>query len=361
MRINYIIYIAVSVIVFLFSMGNYYVFCRMNTWFSFGFSWKFNLFGALLGFCSFTLILWQFHSINFVYHVATYWFGLIFIAFKVFFISDIFSKIFPIIKPSNLAYLALFIIFVLAVHSVHNNLTNREVKSIQLLSSKIKTPIKIVLIADTHINRYHSADYLQRLVSEINQQKPDIVAIAGDFADGKTEFSTIKPINDIKAPVYLVMGNHEIWNNHNGVIDKILSRTKITVVHKRKLTHKGVQIVGVHYANGQYTLEKELKEINLDIREYNILLYHEPKEVEVAQAAGIDLMLSGHTHAGQIFPWNYVTRLAYKYIKGLHEYKGMKIYVSQGTSIWGPPMRLGSTNEITVIDLRPEIMAEKWT
>ncbi len=246
----------------------------------------------------------------------------------------------------------------MAVYSISNNLSGRKVESIQLLSSKIKAPIRIVLIADTHINRYHSVEYLQCLVREINNQNPDIVTIAGDFADGKTEFSAIEPINDIKAPVCLVMGNHEVWNNHNGAIEKLLNRTKITIVHKRKLKHKGVQIIGVHFADGQHVLKEGLKDIEIDTREYNILLFHEPKDVEVAQEAGIDLMLSGHTHAGQIFPWNYVTRLAYKYIKGLYEFRGMEIYVSQGTGIWGPPMRLGSVNEITVIDLKPDNIHE---
>jgi len=130
------------------------------------------------------------------------------------------------------------------------------------------------------------------------------------------------------------------------------------MVHKAKFKHKDVQIIGVHFADGKHVLKEGLKDIEIDTREYNILLHHEPKEVEVAQEAGIDLMLSGHTHAGQIFPWNYLARLAYRCIKGLYEFKGMNIYVSQGTGIWGPPMRLGSVNEITVIDLKPDSVHE---
>lgn len=358
MKPEYITFIAVSVIITLFSAGNYYVFSRLNIWLSFGFDWKFNLFGALLAFCFFIIILLQFHSIKFVYHVATYWFGLMSIALSVFIFGDIAARIFPI-KQSYLAYVSIVIVLLLAVYSVSNNLSNRKVKRIRFLSSKIKTPIRIVLIADTHINRHYSIEYLQRLVREINNQNPDIVTIAGDFADGKTAFSAIEPINGIKAPVYLVMGNHEIWSNHNGAIEELLNKTKITIVHKKKFEHKGIQIIGVHFADGQHILKEGLRDIEIDKKKYNILLYHEPKEVEIAQKAGVDLMLSGHTHAGQIFPWNYVTRLAYKYIKGLYEYKGMKIYVSQGTGIWGPPMRLGSVNEITVIDLNPDNMHEK--
>ena len=358
MKAEYTTYIVIFFIISLFSAGNYYVFSRLNIWLSIGLGWKFNLLGALLGFCSFILILFHFHSFKFVYFIASCWFGIMFIAFNICIVGDIVARILPI-KQSYIAYFAISIVFFLSVYSVVNNLSDRKVESIHLQSPKIETPIRIVLIADTHISGYSDAKYLQRLVREINSQNPDIVTIVGDFADGKTDYSAIEPINDIKAPVYLVMGNHEIWNNHNGAIEKKLSKTKIAIAHKRKFSNKGVQIIGVNFADGQNTLKEGLEDIEIDKGQYNVLIYHEPKEVEIAQETGFDLMLSGHTHGGQIFPWNYVTKLAYKYIKGLYEYEGMKIYVSQGTGIWGPPMRLGSENEITVIDLKPDKTHEK--
>jgi predicted MPP superfamily phosphohydrolase len=257
-------------------------------------------------------------------------------------------------KQSYLAIALLLIILCMTTYSISNNLSGRKLEMIELISSKIKNPTRIVLIADTHISRFHSAEYLAEIVREINNQNADIVCISGDFADGKTSFSAIEPLNEIKAPVYLVMGNHEVWNNHNGEVEKLLNKTKVNILQKSK--DKNLQLIGVHFKDGRHVLKEGLKDIEIDTREYNILLYHEPKEVEVAEKAGIDLMLSGHTHAGQIFPWNYITKLAYKYIKGLYKYKGLIIYVSQGTGVWGPPMRLGSKNEITVIDLKPELI-----
>lgn len=351
MKLDYKTLIAVSILIFMFSAANYYIFCRLNEWLSLGLGWKFSFFGTLLGCCSFIFIIWHPLPIKFLYHIAAFWFGFIFFAFIVFIAGELLARIIPL-KFSYLAIAVLLIAFSISVYSVSNNLSGRKVKFIKLLSSKIKNPIRVVLIADTHISGFHSVEYLAGIVWEINNQDPDIVCISGDFADGRTKFSAIASLNEIKAPIYLVMGNHEIWNNHNSKIEKLLNKTKVKILDKSK--YKGIQLVGVHFNNGHHSLKEGLKDITIDTKDYNILLYHEPNEVEVAQAAGIDLMLCGHTHGGQIFPWNYITKLAYKYIKGLYEFKGMLIYVSQGTGVWGPPMRLGSINEITVIDLKPD-------
>jgi len=159
-------------------------------------------------------------------------------------------------------------------------------------------------------------------------------------------------INGIRT-IYMVMGNHEVWHNQNGEMERLLRGTKITVLDGGTHTNDGLCITGIHYGDGRDILKKAFRNIECDREYYNILLYHEPKDAHIARDAGIDLMLCGHAHGGQIFPWNYVTRLAYPYFKGLYDYKGMKIYVSQGTGTWGPPMRLGSRNEITVIDVNP--------
>ncbi len=353
MKARFLTFFAVSVIILLFSAANFYVFSRLNTWLALGCGNKFNLVGALLGFFSFVIIIFHLSPARFVYYASAYWFGLMFLGINVFFVGDIATRIFPV-NHLYMAYTAIFIVLLLAVYSTANHLSGRTVINVELLSTKIKTPLRIVLIADTHINRYYRTEYMQRLVREINNQKPDIVAIAGDFADGKTDLSTVKPVDRINAPVCLVMGNHEVWHNHGGSVEKIYDKSKIIALDREIYTHKGIRITGVHFDDGRQILKDGLDDIEIDRDKYNVLLYHEPKDFDIARDAGIDLMLCGHAHGGQIFPWNYATRLAYKYIKGLHDHKGMKVYVSQGTGVWGPPMRLGSKNEITVIDLKPD-------
>jgi predicted MPP superfamily phosphohydrolase len=83
-----------------------------------------------------------------------------------------------------------------------------------------------------------------------------------------------------------------------------------------------------------------------------ILLAHQPKSAFAAAKAGFDLQLSGHTHGGQFFPWNLVVPLVQPFVAGLHNLEAMKIYVSRGTGYWGPPLRLGSPSEITLVRLR---------
>lgn len=348
MKLDFKTLIAITVLISIFSLASYYVFSRINLWMSFGLGWRFSFLGALLGGCSFIFIILHPLQSKIIYRTASYWFGFIFFAFVVFVAGDLAAKLMPV-NYHHLALTTSAIALLVSGYSVSKHLRGRKVESIVLHSPKIRIPLRVVLIADTHISGFHSGKYLSGIVKEINAQSPDIVCISGDFADGQTKLSAIEPINDINAPVYVVMGNHEVWNNHNGEIEKLLNKTKAKTLHQSE--EKGVQLIGVHFNNGRNGLEEGLKDIRIDPQAYNILLYHEPKDVEVAQKAGIDLMLSGHTHGGQIFPWNWVTKIAYKHIKGLYTFKGMHIYVSQGTGVWGPPMRLGSTNEITVIDL----------
>ena len=290
-------------------------------------------------------------SIKVLYRMTSLWFGFIIFAGVVFLAGEMIAMISPV-RTSYIAIASLSMAVILSAYAVFNYASGRKSVFIKVLSSKLKDPLRVVLIADTHISGFHRAVYLAGIVAEINRHHPDIVCISGDFADGSTNYSAIEPVNAIQAPVYLVMGNHEVWNNQEGKIETLLNKTKVKILGQS--THNGIGLFGVHFQNRPHALRDGLKEMNIDADTFNILLYHEPKEVAVAQEAGMDLMLCGHTHGGQIFPWNYVTRLAYEHLRGLYHFKDMPIYVSQGTGVWGPPMRLGSSNEITVIDLKPE-------
>jgi hypothetical protein len=82
-----------------------------------------------------------------------------------------------------------------------------------------------------------------------------------------------------------------------------------------------------------------------------VLLAHQPQAVTEAESLGVDLQLSGHTHGGQMFPWNYAVKLVTPYVAGLYQHKRTALYVSRGTGTWGPPMRVGAPPEITQLDL----------
>ncbi|MBX4212191.1 metallophosphoesterase, partial [Candidatus Pacearchaeota archaeon] len=118
---------------------------------------------------------------------------------------------------------------------------------------------------------------------------------------------------------------------------------------------KDIQIVGVDYSDSKGYLGEILPKISIDKNKPSILLYHPPASLDYIEKKGIGLQLSGHTHNGQIFPFNLFVKLIFPYVMGLYKGKEASIYVSPGTGTWGPPMRLGSRSEITLIHLTPEI------
>jgi predicted MPP superfamily phosphohydrolase len=92
----------------------------------------------------------------------------------------------------------------------------------------------------------------------------------------------------------------------------------------------------------------------LDNSKPTVLLHHGPNGIKYDINAAVDLYLAGHTHGGQLWPATYVAKMMFEYNKGLHDYKGTQVYVSQGTGTFGPPMRVGTYSELTILNLKPE-------
>lgn len=120
-------------------------------------------------------------------------------------------------------------------------------------------------------------------------------------------------------------------------------------------TVDGLQIIGIDYSfNTDFDLEKAiLKQVNYDQGKPSILLFHVPKNTDLAKAAGIDLQLSGHTHDGQLWPFNYVAKWAFRgYNYGLFTTGDFSLIVNGGAGSWGPPMRTAARSEIVKITLK---------
>jgi predicted MPP superfamily phosphohydrolase len=123
----------------------------------------------------------------------------------------------------------------------------------------------------------------------------------------------------------------------------------VRVLRNEAVTIDGVQIVGLDYG-GAAEVKENLARLPIDRSRYVILMFHQPDGVEEARAAGVDLMLCGHTHGGQFFPFTGINRLLWgKEYRGLHKYGGMHLFTSTGAGTWGPPMRLGTRSEIALI------------
>lgn len=222
---------------------------------------------------------------------------------------------------------------------------------------------RIAQISDIHVGPTIKRAFLQRIVDQVNQLEADVVAITGDLVDGSvTELAThTDALKDLRAKhgSYFVTGNHEYYSGADAWISE-LRRLGVSVLQNEHvcIEHGGEQIIlaGVSDYSGHHFGEHHRSNPHAAMAGApdagaKILLAHQPRSAPEAELAGFDLQLSGHTHGGQFFPWNFFVPLQQPYTAGLHQLKKMWVYTSRGTGYWGPPKRLGAPAEITLLRL----------
>jgi uncharacterized protein len=214
---------------------------------------------------------------------------------------------------------------------------------------------RAVLISDLHLGHVRNGSFLRRMVAKILQEKPDAIFIAGDLYDGTAidVRRAAEPLRELVAPhgVYFVAGNHEQFGDESKYLHAVAA-AGVRVLINEKVEVDGLQIVGVPYRNasqgGHFT--SVLQGIRFDRNRASILLTHAPDHPEIAEAAGVSLQLSGHTHLGQFIPWSWMARRIYRqFVYGLSRIGKMQVFTSSGAGTWGPPLRLGSNPEIVVL------------
>src|SRR5581483_12516384 len=209
---------------------------------------------------------------------------------------------------------------------------------------------------DVHLGHVRNGNFLRRLIGKILQEEPDAIFIAGDLYDG-TAIDAVRaaePLSQLTAPrgVYFVAGNHEQFGDDSKYLNAIAG-TGVRVLHNETVDVDGLQIVGVPYRNATQngSLDRILRSLDLDRERASILLIHAPDYPEVAEAAGVSLQLSGHTHLGQFIPWSWMARRMYRqFVYGLSRIGKMQVFTSSGAGTWGPPLRLGSNPEIVMLE-----------
>jgi len=212
--------------------------------------------------------------------------------------------------------------------------------------------IKIAHLADIHLGST-SKGFLERVIEKTNSTNPDLVLITGDLIDSRhpLEKGTLDVLNKIEAPVYFSTGNHEKYIGLNNVIQFLKQKTKVIPLRNDSVKFGPVRIVGLDDSYDEIQVKKQLAGLTLNSEKFTVLMHHSPEGFFVVANAGADLMLSGHTHNGQIFPFNYFVKSHQRLIKGLYKHNDCYLYVTPGTGTWGPPMRLGSKNQVTLINL----------
>lgn len=235
---------------------------------------------------------------------------------------------------------------------------------------------RIAHLSDLHLGHTNGAGFMRTVARQVNALEPDLVLITGDLFDGMGgDFDAFIPSIDslqAKHGAFFVGGNHEIYSQSGPIV----SKTKLRVLDTEVVEVEGLQIAGVAYPGltSEADWEKFKKALRTDLP--SILLFHTPTDIiqrgegEAARhfstywtpdtacalnrELGIDLQLSGHTHAGQIFPFGLLSSLLYQgRDRGLHKDGSFNLFVSTGTGTFGPPMRTSGSSEIVVITLVP--------
>lgn len=234
----------------------------------------------------------------------------------------------------------------------------------EVVNVKIKNlekEYRIVQLSDIHIGGLIDAAFIEKIINRVNTMNADIVVITGDLVDIKLEkanaiLDLFKGL-DSKYGTFFIIGNHEYYHGAYEIMEKVKS-LGIRVLENENVyigeEGHGFNLAGVYDVMGYRT-----KTFVPDIRKAlkakkdapTVLLAHQPRYIEEV-TSGVDLMLSGHTHGGQIYPFRFLVKIVQPYISGLHQHnKDLQIYVNKGTGFWGPPMRLGASAEITEIIL----------
>ncbi len=225
---------------------------------------------------------------------------------------------------------------------------------------------RIVQITDIHVSPTIKRPFVAGVVNRVNELDADIVALTGDLVDGSVRrlSGDVEPLARVRARHgrFFVTGNHEYYSGVERWVKKVASLGFDVLMNEHRLLSPAggrILLAGVtDYRAGAYmpSQRSDPKKAlaGAPAADVKIVLAHQPKSVFAAADAGFDLQISGHTHGGQFFPWNLVVPLVQPFVAGLHRYGDMKIYVSRGTGYWGPPLRLGSPSEITLIRLRSQ-------
>lgn len=226
--------------------------------------------------------------------------------------------------------------------------------------------LRVAVVTDTHFGPIDRSRWTAGVVERVNSLRADVVCLVGDIADGTAEVREpqARPLADVRASMarVYVTGNHEYISEAQGWL-AYMENIGWDTLHNRHLVveRDGAKLVvaGVDDATARgsgvdgHGADLDAALDGADRATPVLLLAHQPKQVGDAVAAGVDLQISGHTHGGQIWPFNFLVRLDQPVVHGLSAHgERTQLYTSRGTGFWGPPFRVFAPSEITVLTLR---------
>ncbi|MBE6444981.1 MAG: metallophosphoesterase [Alphaproteobacteria bacterium] len=270
------------------------------------------------------------------------------------------------LNPKNISVLgrANFIIVIIStiisVYAFYQGTKIPDFKNIRVEHHLLKNDIRLVQISDLHINRSTPVSRIHKIVNAVNNTNPDLIVLTGDIVDDDT-FHLQKHLDALQNMsssygVYASIGNHEFYNGLSSWIYEYQRRGINLLFNQGATINDNIFVAGVpdaFTANSNPSLNinftHTLSGSNRD--QYRVLLSHNPEIANSISSYNFQMMLSGHTHGGQLFPFHIFVKKSNQYLSGEYDVNGIKLYVSNGAGTWGPSMRLFAPSEITVIDL----------
>jgi len=230
--------------------------------------------------------------------------------------------------------------------------TSIRIKTLNFKGRTINNTHKLVQISDVHIGS-RSRQFMQRVVDMCNHHQPDGVLITGDLLDSSSVTTDdLRALANLECPAWMCLGNHERYVDLQAAIAAV-EDNGVEVLRNRSVRFQELCILGIDDADDPQQVGRKLPNIERHADAYSVLLYHRPSGWDEAIAHDIDLMLSGHTHGGQIWPFGLLVKLQFRRMLGLFSQGDRHLYVSAGTGTWGPTLRLGTRCEMAVIEIEP--------
>ena len=217
---------------------------------------------------------------------------------------------------------------------------------------------RIVQISDLHVGPNIGRRYVERVVAEARALEPDLIALTGDIVDGPPArlAADVAPLAELarEGKAYFVLGNHDCYAGADVWVAHFRSLGMRVLLNSHEIIQRGAArlLVGGVVDPAYRRLRPQISLQGTPAADLRLLLAHNPRLAPLGAEAGFDLQLSGHTHAGQFFPWTLAVRLVHApHVAGLSREGRMIVYVSAGTGTWGPPVRFGTNPELTLLRL----------
>lgn len=306
--------------------------------------------------------------------MGLYWFALVILALFILGATDLLLFLISHMTKNGISFpilltlriidaILLVILFVTGIHTA--NYIKITPYEITIDSANRADSLKIAMFSDLHLGYINGSNRMKEIVEKINSLHPDIVVIPGDFFDGnynavQNPQEIISLLRQMKSTngTYLSWGNHDAGDTYEDMKKFILSANITILEDEAVMIEDKIALAGRkdsfpigYQGDGRKDISLKLQKISDSLPV--IVLDHQPSQMGEYKHA--DLILSGHTHQGQVFPFNLVTKKAFTVDYGYYENDGKKIIVTSGVGTWGPPIRIGTKSEIVEIIVNFEI------